>query len=226
MNRCCNDKAGDLEFLRARQGRVLYLVLAINAVMFVVEFAAGWLAQSTALLADSLDMLGDASVYAVTLYALTASDRTRTRIAVLKGMAMAVFGLIVLIEAARKSIVGGMPDVSLMMLVGSGALLANALCAALLFRHRGDDLNMRSVWLCSRNDLISILSVLLAAGTVYATGMAWPDLVIGVAIALLFLHSARQILTEAWVEWQSARHVPLRRDRVIEWCPCGCASSR
>lgn len=213
---CCNGKAEALASLRSRQGRVLYIVLAVNAVMFAVEFTAGWLAQSTALLADSLDMLGDACVYAATLYALTASDRTRAAIAWLKGLAMAAFGLIVLIEAARKSVVGGTPDVSLMMVVGSAALLANGLCAALLFRHRGDDLNMRSVWLCSRNDLISNLSVLLAAGTVYATGMVWPDIVIGVAIALLFLHSARQVLKEAWVAWQSECQMPLRRKRAVE----------
>ena len=106
MDHCCNDKADALATLRARQGRVLYLVLSINAVMFVLEFVAGWLAQSTALLGDSLDMLGDASVYAVTLYALTASERTRAGIALFKGLAMAVLGLAVLIEAARKAVVG------------------------------------------------------------------------------------------------------------------------
>jgi len=151
MDQCCNDKADALASLRGRQGGVLCLVLAINAVMFVAEFSAGWLAQSTALLGDSLDMLGDASVYAVTLYALTASDRTRAGTALFKGLAMAVLGLVVLIEAARKALVGATPDVGVMILVGGVALMANAVCFALLFRHRADDLNMRSVWLCSRN---------------------------------------------------------------------------
>lgn len=216
MDHCCNDKADALASLRARQGRVLYLVLAINAVMFVVEFVAGWLAQSTALLGDSLDMLGDASVYAVTLYALTASERTRAGIALFKGLAMAVLGLAVLIEAARKAVVGAMPDVSVMILVGALALMANALCFALLFRHRADDLNMRSVWLCSRNDLISNTSVLLAAGAVYASGSMWPDVAIGVAIAMLFLHSARQVLAEGRDEWQRTRRTSPKHCQVTE----------
>lgn len=207
MDQCCNDKTDALVSLRVRQGRMLYLVLAINAVMFVVEFGAGWLAQSTALLGDSLDMLGDASVYAVTLYALTASDRTRAGIALFKGLAMAVLGLAVLIEAARKAVVGATPDVDMMTLVGGAALLANALCFALLFRHRADDLNMRSVWLCSRNDLTGNLSVLLAAGAVYATGKVWPDIAIGGAMALLFLHSARQVLMEARAEWRRSSSI-------------------
>jgi len=216
MDQCCNDKADALASLRGRQGGVLCLVLAINAVMFVAEFSAGWLAQSTALLGDSLDMLGDASVYAVTLYGLTASDRTRAGIALFKGLAMAVLGLVVLIEAARKAVVGATPDVGVMILVGVVALMANAFCFALLFRHRADDLNMRSVWLCSRNDLISNTSVLLAAGAVYASGSMWPDVVIGVAIALLFLHSAREVLTEAWAEWQGTRRTSPKQYRVSE----------
>lgn len=216
MDHCCNDKADALALLRARQERVLYLVLAINAVMFVVEFVAGWLAQSTALLGDSLDMLGDASVYAVTLYALTASERTRAGIALFKGLAMAVLGLAVLIEAARKAVVGAMPDVGVMILVGAVALMANALCFALLFRHRADDLNMRSVWLCSRNDLISNTSVLLAAGAVYASGSMWPDVAIGVAIAMLFLHSARQVLAESRDEWRRTRRTSPKQCQVTE----------
>lgn len=195
---------------------MLYLVLAVNAVMFVVEFGAGWLAQSTALLGDSLDMLGDASIYAVTLYALTASDRTRAGVALLKCLAMAMLGLAVLIEAARKAMVGATPDVGVMILVGAAALMANALCFALLFRHRADDLNMRSVWLCSRNDLISNLSVILAAGAVYATGSMWPDVAVGVSIAVLFLHSARQVLIEAWAEWQRTRRTSAKQYRATE----------
>lgn len=203
MDSCCENKADELAALRARQSRVLWVVLAINAVMFLVEFTAGWVARSTALLGDSLDMLGDASVYAATLYALTASARTRAGVAMLKGLAMVVFGLVVVIEAARKAVLGIAPDVSLMALIGGLALAANAACFAMLNRHRGDDLNMRSTWLCSRNDLIANTSVLAAAGLVALTGTLWPDVVVGVAIALLFLHSARQVLLEALVEWRA-----------------------
>jgi len=144
MSRCCNDKDDELVSLRARQSWVLYLALAINGVMFVVEFAAGWLAESTALLGDSLDMLGDASVYAITLYALSASARTRAGIAMLKGLAMAVSGLYVLSQAARHAVVGAIPDVGLMLKVGGAALIANSVCFVLLYRHRSDDLNLRS----------------------------------------------------------------------------------
>jgi len=203
MSRCCNDKADELQ-LFARQGRLLYVVLAVNATMFLIEFTAGWLADSTALLADSLDMLGDAVVYAVTLYALAASARTRAGVALLKGAVMALFGAVVLAEAAHKTMVGTTPDTGLMTGVGIAALLANALCFFLLFRHRVDDLNMRSAWLCSRNDLIGNLGVLLAAAAVYLTGSAWPDILTGVAVALLFLHSARQVLREAWTDWRNA----------------------
>lgn len=214
MSGCCNDNAEALALLRARQGRVLYLVLGINATMFVVEFSAGWLAQSMALLGDSLDMLGDAAVYAVTLFALTASDRTRAGVALLKGLAMAVLGLIVLLEAGRKVMVGSSPDPAAMVSVGALALLANAWCFILLSRHRADDLNMRSVWLCSRNDLIGNVSVLLAAAAVHGSGAAWPDVVIGLATAALFLHSARRVLSEAWSAWRST--TPYRSPRNRE----------
>lgn len=204
MDACCEQKADSLTALRARHHRVLVLVLVINAVMFCVEFTAGWVAGSAALLGDSLDMLGDASVYAVTLYALAASARTKAGIAVLKGLVMAVFGLVVLLEAMRRAAGDATPDAGLMLLTGVLALAANAVCFALLYRSRSDDLNMRSVWLCSRNDLISNLSVLLAAWAVHASGSRWPDVAIGVAIALLFLHSARQILVEALIAWRDA----------------------
>jgi cation diffusion facilitator family transporter len=203
MDSCCENKADELAALRARQSRVLYAVLAINAVMFVVEFVSGWLASSTALLGDSLDMLGDASVYAVTLYALAASERTRAGVAMFKALAMVLFGLVVIVEAVRKALLGIVPDFTLMAVVGSAALLANTVCFGLLWRHRGDDLNMRSTWLCSRNDLVANLSVVGAAGLVAVTGTFWPDLIVGVAIALLFLHSARQVLREALAQWRA-----------------------
>ena len=154
MNSCCEDKADELTSLRARQGRVLYVVLAINAVMFVVEFVSGWLARSTALLGDSLDMFGDASVYALTLYTLHRSERMRAGAALAKGALMLIFALVVIGEAVRKSMLGVVPDPGLMGAIGFLALTANAVCFVLLYRHRGDDLNMRSTWLCSRNDKV------------------------------------------------------------------------
>jgi len=202
MDDCCESKGNELAALREHQGDVLVVVLAINLTMFFVEFISGWLAQSTALLGDSLDMLGDASIYAVTLYALHHSERTRTGVALLKGAAMALLGVVVIAEAIRKSVLGIVPDAGWMGAVGFIALAANSICFAVLYRHRSDDLNMRSTWLCSRNDLIANTSVLGAAALVVLTGTLWPDVLVGVGIALLFLHSARQVLVEAWRDWR------------------------
>jgi cation diffusion facilitator family transporter len=205
MDSCCEKKSSELAQLREQQSRVLYIVLAINAVMFLGEFVAGWIIGSTALLADSLDMFGDASVYALTLYVLHRSVRVRAGAALFKGALMLLFGLLVIFEAVRKMFVGGVPDAQWMGVVAVIALAANGLCFALLYRHRSDDLNMKSTWLCSRNDLIANTSVILAAVLVGITGSLWPDVIIGLAIALLFLHSARQVLTESWAEWRQAR---------------------
>lgn len=202
MDHCCESKSDEIAALRARQGSVLVVVLVVNLTMFFVEFVSGWLARSTALLGDSLDMLGDASIYAVTLYALHRSERARAGVALLKGAAMALLGLLVIVEAVRKTMLGIVPDAGWMGVVGMIALAANTLCFAMLYRHRSDDLNMRSTWLCSRNDLIANGSVLGAAALVTLTGTLWPDVLVGVGIALLFLHSARQVLREAWRGWR------------------------
>ncbi|RWU18272.1 cation transporter [Pseudomonas alkylphenolica] len=201
MDSCCENKAGELAQLRARQSRILYIVLAINALMFVVEFAAGLIAGSTALLGDSLDMFGDASVYAVTLFVLHRSVRARAGAALFKGGFMLLFGLVVVADAVRKLILQEVPAADWMGVVGLIALAANGICFYLLFSHRSDDLNMRSTWLCSRNDLIANTSVIIAAVLVALTGSLWPDIAVGLAIAALFLHSAGQVLREAWHEW-------------------------
>lgn len=212
MDSCCEDKAGELAQLRDRQSRVLYIVLAINAVMFLGEFAAGWIIGSTALLADSLDMFGDASVYALTLYVLHRSARTRAGAALFKGSLMLLFGLLVIADAVRKLWVGEVPEAQWMGLVAAAALGANTLCFMLLYAHRSDDLNMKSTFLCSRNDLIANSSVIVAAVLVGLTGTLWPDVIVGLAIAVLFLHSAKQVLTEAWAEWRRASSAHGARD--------------
>ncbi|ANQ21051.1 cation diffusion facilitator family transporter [Vibrio natriegens] len=204
MDSCCENKAGELAQLRASQSRVLYIALAINAVMFVVEFGAGWIAGSTALLGDSLDMFGDASVYALTLFVLDRSQRARAGAALFKGGFMLLFGIVVVADAIRKVLIQEIPAADWMGAVGVLALLANGICFALLYRHRADDLNMRSTWLCSRNDLIANSSVIIAAGLVAVTNTLWPDIIVGLAIAALFLHSAWQVIREAWKEWRTS----------------------
>jgi Co/Zn/Cd efflux system component len=204
VDSCCEDKASELAQLRGRQSRVLYSVLAINAVMFLVEFAAGWLAGSTALLGDSLDMFGDASVYALTLFVLHRSDRARAGAALVKGGFMLLFGVLVITDAVRKVILQELPQADWMGTVGLVALLANTYCFYLLYSHRADDLNMRSTWICSRNDLVANTSVVLAAILVAVTGSLWPDVLVGLAIAALFLHSAWQVSREAYRAWRIA----------------------
>jgi cation diffusion facilitator family transporter len=204
MDSCCENKAAELARLRASQSRVLYIVLAINAVMFVVEFAAGWIAASTALLGDSLDMFGDASVYALTLFVLHRGPRARAGAAMCKGGFMLLFGVVVVADAVRKLMLQEVPAADWMGAVGALALLANGVCFALLYRHRADDLNMRSTWLCSRNDLVANSSVIVAAALVALTSSLWPDLIVGLAIAALFLHSAVQVLREARQEWRAS----------------------
>jgi len=197
MADCCSDKACEIEALRGRQGAVLKAVLAINAFMFIFESAAGYIAGSTALLADSLDMLGDALVYAFSLYAIGRGARWQAASALFKGTVMAAFGFFVLGEALYRALYPSLPDALTMGWVGALALSANTLCLTLLWRHRTDDINMHSVWLCSRNDIIANVSVLIAATGVWTAGSGWPDLVIGVVIAAIFLRGALFVTVRA-----------------------------
>lgn len=176
---------------------MLQIVLWINAVMFLAEFGAGLLAHSTALLADSVDMLGDAIVYGFSLYVVGRGAIWQARGALLKGVIMAAFGVGVLAEIVSKTISGVVPTVELMSVVGATALIANVGCLVLLWRHSGDDINMRSAWSCSRNDVVANASVLLAAGAVSLTGSAWPDIVTGLLIATMFGASAGQVIRAA-----------------------------
>jgi cation diffusion facilitator family transporter len=183
--------------MRERHGRVLWVVLAINASMFLVEGWAGLLAHSTSLLADALDMLGDALVYGFSLFVLARSARWQAGAALAKGGFMLAFGLGVFGEALYKMFHPVMPDVGTMGVIGGIALAANLVCFFLLYRHRDDNLNMSSTWLCSRNDLIANVGVLIAAGGSYVLVSRWPDIVVGGIIASLFLSSAFSVLGQA-----------------------------
>jgi Co/Zn/Cd efflux system component len=193
MKDCCETPLAVAE----QQRRVLQIVLAVNAGMFLVEFGAGLLAGSTALLADAVDMLGDAIVYGFSLYVVGRGTVWQARGARLKGAIMAAFGVGVLVHVVLKLVRGVVPSAELMTGVGLLALAANASVLALLWRRRADDINMRSVWLCSRNDVVANAGVLVAAGGVALTGSAWPDIVIGLTIAGLFAWSAIGVLRSA-----------------------------
>jgi Co/Zn/Cd efflux system component len=185
MKECCEARP-----VHDRQRGVLRVVLAINVAMFLVEAVAGLLARSTALLADSADVLGDAIVYGFSLYVIARGPVWQARAALLKATVMAAFGAGVLVQVGTKLTRGLTPDADVMAGIGLLALIANASVLAFLWRHRADDLNMRSVWLCSRNDVIANAGVLLAAAGVALTGSGWPDIAVGVAIAALFMTSA------------------------------------
>ncbi len=208
MDACCEAKATDIEGLKARHKLVLVTVLTINVVLFFVEAIAGLIAHSTALLADSLDMFGDSLIYAFSLYVLWRSTEWKALAAILKGIIMALFGVGVLAEAVYKVIAGLVPNAETMGVIGVLVLVGNGICFFLLFRHRSDDLNMRSTWLCSRNDIIANLSILVAAGAVAFFNSIWPDILVGVAIALLFLRTAWMVLAESVGEYSRLRLAP------------------
>jgi cation diffusion facilitator family transporter len=197
MDHCCENKSCELTAMQESHGRLLWVVLVINAAMFLVEGGAGVMAQSTSLLADALDMLGDALVYGLTLFVLARSARWQAGAALAKGGFMLVFGLGVLGEAAYKAFHPVMPGVEIMGVIGVLALMANLVCFVLLYRSRSDNLNMRSTWLCSRNDLLANVGVLVAAAGSAILMSRWPDLLVGVVIASLFLSSALHVLRQA-----------------------------
>jgi cation diffusion facilitator family transporter len=179
-------------------------VLAINLGLFIVEIVAGILARSTALLGDSLDMLGDTLVYGFSLYVLDRSARWKARAALSKGVIMLAFGFAVLAEVVYKLLIPTIPIAQTMGVIGLVALLGNAICFWLLYRHRSDDLNMRSTWLCSRNDLLANTAVLAAAGGVAITGSPWPDVLVGGAIAALFVQTASTVVRASVLELRRA----------------------
>jgi len=197
MADCCNDKACEIDALRGRQSSILKIVLVINAVMFVVELIAGLLGHSVSLVADSLDMLGDALVYGFSLYVVARSSAMKAKAALIKGAIMAAFGIFVLGQAIYRIVFPQLPVFEAIGAIGLLALAANSMCFFLLWRHRADDINMSSVWLCSRNDIIANVSVLFAALGVWLTRSGWPDILVGLALAALFLRSALFVLRGA-----------------------------
>jgi Co/Zn/Cd efflux system component len=193
MKDCCEVRADIPE----RQRRVLQAVLWINAGMFLAELVAGVLANSTALVADSADMLGDAIVYGFSLYVVARGAVWQARAALLKGLIMAAFGVGVLVQVVVKLLAGLAPSAEVMGGIGALALAANGVCLALLWRRRADDINMRSAWVCSLNDVVGNTAVLVASAAVALTGSGWPDIIVGLLIAALFGASAVRVVRAA-----------------------------
>jgi len=188
--------------------RALWAVIAINGAMFFIEMAAGAFAGSKALQADALDFLGDTVTYAISLYVIGRSLRVRATAALVKGMSLAAMGIWVLGSTAYQVLVLGVPSAEIMGGIGLLALTANLASVWILMRFKDGDANVRSVWLCSRNDAIGNVAVILAAVGVYLNGTAWPDLIVAALMAGLFLWSAGQIIRQARQELADARVVP------------------
>ncbi len=192
MSECCAVEA------RNRQERILlWTVLLLNAVMFVVEFAAGWLARSSGLMADSLDMLADVLVYSVSLYAVGKALAQKAKAALLNGSLQMVLGISVFLHIGWRMWEGNIPQTDIMGWIAALALIVNSACFALLYRFRSGDVNMRASWLCSRNDMLANVGVLVAAWLVQAWSSPWPDYVIAALIAGIVVYSSCGVLVQA-----------------------------
>ena len=188
-----------------RYRKILWAALIINLTMFAIEIGAGFKSGSTSLLADAIDFFGDAANYGVSLAVLSAGVVLRSRAALLKGACMIGFGLFVLARSAWMFNQGGTPEALTMGGIGLVALIANVGVAAMLYAWREGDANMRSVWLCSRNDAIGNIAVMLAAFGVLATSSAWPDLLVAVGMAVLALSGGWSVVRQALTEIKTAR---------------------
>jgi Co/Zn/Cd efflux system component len=199
---CCNDPHRGNPAYR----RVLWLVLAINAIMFLVEIGFGLAAGSASLQADALDFLGDTGNYAISLFVVGMALRYRATAALLKGATMAAFGLWVIGVTVWHAWQQTLPQAFTMGAVGSVALLANLVSFALLWASREGDANMRSAWICTRNDVVGNLAVLLAALGVFGTGAGWPDLVVASTMAALALQGAAIVIKQSVGELRQPAH--------------------
>jgi Co/Zn/Cd efflux system component len=203
MSGCCNHDCA-LDRLQERQRSTLRIVLGINAVMFVAVAAAGLYGRSTALLADSLDNLGDAFTYGLSLYAVSRGPAAKARVALVKGALILLAACFVVAQVGYRVLVPATPIFEVMGAFSLLGLAANAFCFALLWRHRQDDINMSSVWECSRNDVAANLSVFAAAGAVWLTESGWPDLVVALGLASLLMRSAVRVISGATRELRAS----------------------
>ena len=203
MSGCCNDNCA-IDALRDRQRGTLRVVLGINGVMFLVIIAAALYGNSTALLADSFDNLGDALTYGLSLYAVSRGAAVKAKVALFKGGLIFLAACAVAGQIAYKIFVPSVPIFEVMGAFSLLGLAANSLCLYLLWRHRHEDVNMSSVWECSRNDIASNLAVFFAAGAVWLTNSGWPDILIAVGLVGLLLRSSVRVISSAMAELRAA----------------------
>lgn len=209
MSACCSGGcASDKPVADPKYRRILWVALILNAGMFLVEMVGGLASGSASLLADAVDFFGDAFNYLVSIAILGLSLTIRARAALVKGVTMGAYGLFVLGTAAWHFTAGTVPEAGTMGAIGVLALAVNVFVAVLLFAYRTGDSNMRSVWLCSRNDAIGNLAIILAALGVFGTGTGWPDIAVAAVMGVLGLTAARTVIAQARSEMQTASVVP------------------
>jgi Co/Zn/Cd efflux system component len=203
MSGCCDDNCA-IDALRVRQRGTLRIVLGINGVMFLAIAAAALYGKSTALLADSLDNLGDALTYGLSLYAVSKGAAVKAKVALFKGGLIFLAACAVVAQIIYKLFVPSVPIFKVMGGFSLLGLVANSLCLYLLWRHRHEDVNMSSVWECSRNDIASNLSVFVAAGAVWLTSSGWPDILVALGLVWLLIRSSIRVVSSAMVELRAA----------------------
>lgn len=196
MGACCDNDC-TIEALREKQSTTLKIVLGINGVLFAVGISAGIYAGSSAVLSDSLDSLGDALAYGLSLYAVYRPTSTKARVAFFKGSLILLAAVVVAAQLLYKLMVPSVPIFEMMGIISVLALVGNSVCLFLLTRHRTDDVNMSSVWECSRNDIASNIAVFVAAGAVWLTGSGLPDTIIALGLISVFLRSAFRVFARA-----------------------------
>ena len=199
MPGCCDIDCSPDQMLERQRG-TLRIVLAINALMFLVIAAASYYSGSSALLADSLDNLGDALTYGLSIYAVSRGATIKARVALFKGILILLAALMIAAQIAYRIFVPSVPVFEVMGLFSVLGLAANAMCLSLLWRHRHEDINMSSVWECSRNDIASNISVFIAASAVWLTDSGWPDIAVALGLTLLLMRSAIRVISSAVTE--------------------------
>ncbi len=204
MSDCCNSTCGSKKpIVDQRYRRVLLIALVVNLAMFVVELVGGLGADSVSLLADAIDFLGDAGNYALSLFVLGLAPIWRSRTALIKGLTMGGYGVFILAQAFWSASAGSVPEPATMGWIGMLALAANGGVGILLYAYRNGDANMRSVWLCTRNDMIGNVAVLCAAVGVFGTGSAWPDIGVALVMGGLALRAAASVIGQAREEMRA-----------------------
>jgi len=203
MSGCCDNECS-VDVLHKSQRATLQIVLAINVLMFLVIVVAARYGDSAALLADSLDNLGDALTYGLSLYVVSRGAAAKARVALFKGGLILLAACAVAAQVIYRLFVPGTPVFEIMGAFSLLGLAANTLCMYLLWRHRHEDVNMNSVWECSRNDIAANLSVFVAAAAVWLTASGWPDLLVALGLVWLLMRSALRVITSAMVELRAA----------------------